>query len=291
MISYNTKEWLGIFRLHKADTFRKLLPLMFGIAAYTALLAFAEKEWLHLPDTSPVRNVITMHSLVGFALSMLLVFRTNSAYDRWWEGRKLWGALVNGSRNLALKLCPILDNNAEHKTFFASAIPTFAVALATHLRAEATKFEMDERPHPEIPDFDTRKHVPAQAASLIISRIYKLHREGVVAHEELLLMNGEMSSFMDICGACERIRNTPIPYAYSAFIKKFIFVYVVTLPFSLAFTLGYLSIPIVALIFYLLGSLELIAEEIEEPFGSDENDLPMDRLCKTIEKTVREILA
>ncbi len=104
-------------------------------------------------------------------------------------------------------------------------------------------------------------------------------------------MNGELSSFMDICGACERIRNTPIPYAYSAFIKKFIFVYVVTLPFSLALTLGYLSIPIVALIFYLLGSLELIAEEIEEPFGVDANDLPMDRMCKTIEKTVREILA
>jgi putative membrane protein len=104
-------------------------------------------------------------------------------------------------------------------------------------------------------------------------------------------MNAEMSSLIDICGACERIRNTPIPYSYSAFIKKFIFVYVATLPFSLAFTLGYLSIPVVALIFYLLGSLELIAEEIEEPFGADQNDLPMDRLCKTIEKTVREILA
>lgn len=291
MISYNTKEWLGIFRLHKADTFRKLLPLMLGIAAYATLLALIEKEWLHLPDTSPVKNVITMHTLVGFALSMLLVFRTNSAYDRWWEGRKLWGALVNNSRNLALKLCPILSGDAEQKSFFASAIPTFAVELAKHLRAEATKFEMDERPHPEIPDFDTRKHIPSQAAGLIISRIYKLHREGVVAHEELLLLNSEMSSFMDICGACERIRNTPIPYAYSAFIKKFIFVYVVTLPFSLAFTLGYLSIPVVALIFYLLGSLELIAEEIEEPFGADANDLPLDRMCKTIEKTVREILA
>lgn len=291
MITYNTKEWLGIFRLHKADTFRKLLPLIFGIAAYTALLAFAEKEWLRLPDSSPVKQIITMHSLVGFALSMLLVFRTNSAYDRWWEGRKLWGALVNNSRNLALKLCPILGKNEAQKAFFASAIPTFAVELMKHLRSEATKYEMDERPHPEIPDFDNAKHVPAQAAGLVISRIYTLHREGAIAHEELLLMNGEMSSLMDICGACERIRNTPIPYAYSAFIKKFIFVYVATLPFSLAFTLGYLSIPVVALIFYLLGSLELIAEEIEEPFGSDANDLPMDRLCKTIEKTVREILA
>lgn len=290
MISYNTKEWLGIFRLHKADTFRKLLPFILAIAAYTALMAIIEKEWLHLPDSSPLKNITSMHSLVGFALSMLLVFRTNTAYDRWWEGRKLWGSLVNNSRNLAIKLSPMLHSDGEHKAFFASAIPTFAIELMKHLRSAATKFEMDERPHPEIPDFNTARHVPAQAAQLIINRIYELHRKGVISHEELLLMNTEMSSLMDICGACERIRNTPIPYSYSAFIKKFIFVYVVTLPFGFTFTLGYLSIPVVALIFYILASLELIAEEIEEPFGSDQNDLPMDRLCKTIEKTVREIL-
>ncbi len=291
MISYNPKEWFGIFRLHKADTFRKLLPLILCIAAYTALIALLEKEWLSLADSSPLKNITSMHSLIGFALSMLLVFRTNTAYDRWWEGRKLWGALVNNSRNLALKLVPMLRANEAEKAFFASAIPTFAVQLATHLRSAASKFELDERPHPEIPDFDTARHVPAQAAGLVIGRIYELHRAGAITHEELLLMNGEMSSFMDICGACERIRNTPIPYSYSAFIKKFIFVYVITLPFGFSFTLGYWSIPVVALIFYILASLELIAEEIEEPFGSDQNDLPMDRLCKTIEKTVREILA
>ncbi len=291
MITYNTKEWLGIFRLHKAETFRKLLPFIVAIAIYTALITLLEKQWFTLRDNSPVKNIITMHSLVGFALSMLLVFRTNSAYDRWWEGRKLWGNLVNNSRNLALKLEPMLHEHEDEKSFFASAIPTFAVELLKHLRSPATKFEMDERPHPEIPNFDTGKHVPAQAASIIISRIHALHRNGHVGQAELLLVAGEMTSFMDICGACERIRNTPIPYSYSAFIKKFIFIYVVTLPFSFAFTLGYLSIPVVALIFYILASLELIAEEIEEPFGVDQNDLPMDRLCKTIEKTVREILA
>jgi putative membrane protein len=291
MITYNSKEWLGVFQLHKADTFRKLLPLMLGIGAYTWGLAWIEKEWLHLPESSPVKNVITMHSLVGFALSMLLVFRTNSAYDRWWEGRKLWGSLVNNSRNLALKLCPMLAHSPEQRAFFASAIPTFAVELMQHLRSAGSKFEMDERPHPEIPNFDTAKHVPSQAAGLIISRIYSLQKEGTISAEQMLLINGELTSLMDICGACERIRNTPIPYSYSVFIKKFIFVYVITLPFSLAFTLGYISIPVVAIIFYLLGSLELIAEEIEEPFGADQNDLPMDRLCKTIEKTVREILA
>ena len=290
MITYNTKEWFGIFRLHKSDTFRKLLPLILGIAAYTALIAALEKEWLRLPDNSPIKNITTLHSLIGFALSMLLVFRTNTAYDRWWEGRKLWGSLVNNSRNLAVKLVPMLQGREEEKAFFASAIPTFPVALMNHLRSDVTKFEMDERPHPEIPDFDTAQHVPAQAAGLIVGRVYELHRQGSIRAEELLLINGELSALMDICGACERIRNTPIPYSYSAFIKKFIFVYVITLPFGFALSLGYLSIPLVALIFYILGSLELIAEEIEEPFGADQNDLPMDRLCRTIEKTVREIL-
>ena len=291
MISYNSKEWLGVFRLTKGDTFRRLLPLMLGISAYTAGIAWLENDYLRLDENSPLKNVTTMHSLIGFALSMLLVFRTNTAYDRWWEGRRLWGALVNNSRNLALKIRPIIYSLEDERKFFASAIPTFAVSLMNHLRSEASTFELDEKPHPEIPDFDTAKHVPSQAAGLMIDRMYSLHRQGVVVHEELLMINPELTSFMDICGACERIRNTPIPYSYSAFIKKFIFIYVITLPFGFAFSLGYLSIPIVALIFYILGSLELIAEEIEEPFGQDPNDLPMPRLCRTIEKTVGEILA
>lgn len=290
MIYYNTKEWLGIFRLHKADTFRKLLPFIIAISVYTALIYFLEQKFFHLSEKNPLHNITSLHSLVGFALSMLLVFRTNTAYDRWWEGRRLWGALVNHSRNLALKLTTILSTHPEERAFFAAAIPRFAFELMTHLRAAATKVAMDENPHPEIPDFDRQAHVPAQAAKIIFERVQRLHRDKLLSPEDLLFINTELSSFMDVCGACERIRNTPIPYSYSAFIKKFIFIYVVTLPFGFSFSLGYLSIPIVALIFYILASLELIAEEIEEPFGADMNDLPMGRLCHTIQKTVQEIL-
>ncbi len=291
MISYNTKEWLSVFRLHKADTFRKLLPLILAIAVYTALISYLEQQYFNLEEDSPLKNITIMHTLVGFALSMLLVFRTNTAYDRWWEGRKLWGSLVNNSRNLALKLAPLLARDKDERAFFASAISRYAVELMVHLQATATRLEMDEKPHPEIPDFDHQLHVPAQAAGLIIQRIHKLRGTGLLSPEDLLLMNTELTSFLDICGACERIRNTPIPYSYSAFIKKFIFIYVITLPFGLSFTLGMLSVPIVALMFYILASLELIAEEIEEPFGADMNDLPMPRLCHTINKTVHEILA
>ena len=104
MIVYNTREWLGIFHLHKADTFRKLLPLIVFISLYTFVVAFLELHWFKVSEKSYVKNVPLMHSLLGFAISMLLVFRTNTAYDRWWEGRKQWGNLVNASRNMAIKL-------------------------------------------------------------------------------------------------------------------------------------------------------------------------------------------
>jgi putative membrane protein len=106
----------------------------------------------------------------------------------------------------------------------------------------------------------------------------------------LLFLNAEVQSFTDICGACERIKNTPIPYSYSVFIKKFIFFYIMTLPFGYVFQLGFYVIPVVAFVFYVLASLELIAEEIEDPFGGDENDVPTALLAKNINRHVAEII-
>lgn len=291
MITYDTKEWFSVFQLHKADTFRKLIPLMLFLSAYTMFVAFLELHWLHLSEKSFVRNIPLMHSLLGFAISMLLVFRTNTAYDRWWEGRKMWGSLVNTSRNMALKFNVLLpENDDQGREFFAMILPRFAVSMMQHLRREAVKFELDERPHPEIPDFDEDRHVPAQIAGLIYGKATQLYRDGIISGEQLLTVNNDITALMDICGSCERIRNTPIPYSYSAFIKKFIFVYVLTLPMGYVFSFGFMAVPVVAFIFYVLASLEVIAEEVEEPFGTDSNDLPMERLCTTIDHSVKGIL-
>jgi putative membrane protein len=105
------------------------------------------------------------------------------------------------------------------------------------------------------------------------------------------MLNPELTSFLDITGACERIKNTPIPYSYSVFIKKFLFFYILSLPLGFPLTLGYFTIPVVAFISYVLGSLEMIAEEIEDPFGKDENDLPMHKMADNIRKNVNDILA
>lgn len=293
MISYNPKDWVRfVFNFHKADTFRKLLPLMLVLAAYSWGIAYWELEYLKLSADSNLRNLSLLHNLLGFAISMLLVFRTNTAYDRWWEGRKQWGTLVNESRNLALKLNTMLPHDDQkNRSFFIQLIPRFAQELVYHLQSEETRLALDAQPHPEIPNFDRNKHVPNQVASLIVSRVHLLYKQGVIGGEQLFLLNKEVSAFLEICGACERIKNTPIPYSYSGFIKKFIFIYIATLPLGYVFNLGYLVIPVVVFVFYVLASLELIAEEIEDPFGKDANDLPMQRLTDTIGRNVREILS
>jgi len=292
MISYNPKDWLlFVFRFHKADTVRKLFPLIVIIAAYSALVVFMETRYLRIIQLEHAKNITMLHSLLGFAISMLLVFRTNTAYDRWWEGRKLWGSLVNNSRNLSIKLNSMLDHDdKKNRHFFQVLIAKFPVTLKMHLQSEITRLELDETPHPEIPDFDKTKHVPNQVAGLIMNKVTMLYREQKISGDQLIILNEELRSFLDICGACERIKNTPIPYSYSGFIKKFIFFYIITLPIGMVASLGYLTVPVVALIFYVLASLEIIAEEIEDPFGKDSNDLPMDRLCDTIARNSKEIL-
>ena len=294
MISYNPKDWFTfIFRFHKADTFRQLLPLIIGICIYSGIIAWAELEYWKLSDKSYVRNIPVMHTLLGFAISMLLVFRTNTAYDRWWEGRKLWGSLVNNSRNFAMKLNAILPAEEKgQRTFFRKIIPAYAYALHNHLNKEKTRIELfEEEDHKHLfQSIDHSKHVPNQTAMLMYQHIQQLYKENKITGEQLLFLNAELQSFTDICGACERIKNTPIPFSSSVFIKKFIFFYIMTLPFGYVFQLGFYVVPVVAFIFYVLASLELIAEEIEDPFGGDQNDVPTEVLAQNIHRHVAEIL-
>ena len=199
-----------------------------------------------------------MHSLMGFAISMLLVVCTNTAYDRWWEGRKLWGALVNNSRNLATKLSAILkEDDKNNRTFFGTIIPFFAYSLLNHRQQESTKTALcNEDDHGHIlSKIDQGKHIPNQVASQLFNRVYHLHQQGKINGDELIILNEELKSCNDLCGACERIRNTPIPFSYSGFIKKLIFIYVITLP-----------------------------------FGTDANNLPMGEIAANIKKHVQEIL-
>ena len=219
-------------------------------------------------------------------MSLLLAYRTNTAYDRWWEGRKLWGALVNNSRNLAIKLNAYLEEERD-KIYFKNLISTYAIVLSKHLMNEEVGLQLFEGLDLDI---EHHKHKPNQVASILFQRANNLYKTGQITGEQFIIINSELQSFAEICGACERIKNTPIPYSYNAFIKKFIFFFVMTLPFGFVFSLGYYVIPVVVFIFYVLASLELIAEEIEDPFGGDTNDLPIAKIAENIRKHVYEIM-
>jgi ion channel-forming bestrophin family protein len=285
MIAYNPKDWFSfLFKIHKADTVRRLLPMIFAIAAYAALIAWLELEYWQLSKEHAVKSITILHTLLGLVMSLLLVFRTNTAYDRWWEGRKLWGSL-------AIQLDAILpDEDHINRNYFKKLIPMYAQVLKDHLRSEKIRLELDQNEHPELKNLDTDKHVPNQVASLIFRKVNRLHTQGKISDPQYLNLKSELQSFTDICGACERIKNTPIPFSYSLFVKKFIFFYVMTLPFGYVLSMGYFVIPVVVFVFYVLASLELIGEEIEDPFGGDTNDLPVEKISANIKKHVAEIL-
>lgn len=293
MIVHDPHDWIKpVLDMHRSDSFRKSLLPMFIIGLVTAAIVFAEVRWLRLAESHPLKNITVVHTLLGFAISMLLVFRTNTAYDRWWEGRKLWGSLVNTSRNLAVNIAAYLrPDDEEGRALFAKLIGLFAAELRDHLLRERTRLELDEEPHPELPRIDRDKHVPAQVVSAMQQRVQRAYRDQEISGEQLIVLNQDIRSFLDICGACERIKNTPIPFSYSSFIKKFIVLYTITLPMGFAFTLGWYAVPAVMFIFYVLASLELIAEEIEDPFSGDHNDVPMMKISRMIEHNVKEILA
>jgi ion channel-forming bestrophin family protein len=180
MTTYDPSNWFKAMAFHRSDTFRKLWPWLALLGLYTAVVGYVEVNHLKLNKSSMVSNLPVMHSLLGFAISMLLVFRTNTAYDRWWEGRKLWGQLVNVSRNLAIKMAVYLPEDNATRSFFARVIGIFSFELKQHLQLEKTRLELDTIPHPEIPDFDRSKHVPAQVSLLMHQRMMRLHRDGQI---------------------------------------------------------------------------------------------------------------
>ncbi|WP_428654018.1 bestrophin family protein [Runella sp.] len=287
MISYNPKDWWKlIFAFHRSDTFRFLFPGIMGVAAYTSVIAYIENDVLH----ASFKNTTVVHSLVGFVLSMLLVFRTNTAYERWWEGRRLWGSFVNNSRNLALKLSAFLPKDHEKRAVFKALVTNYIHAAKEHLRAGVHPKSLIQTGKYDTDFYSQKKHVPNQIMGAIYQEITELYYTKIISGDQLIILNEELRSFSDNLGGCERIKRTPIPYAYSLFLKKVIFLYVFTMPIGFVIEFKYWASPIVAIIFYVFASIEVIAEEIEDPFGTDANDLPTDIIYGTIKENLNEIL-
>ena len=293
MVKYNPKDWFTfIFRFHKADTVRKLFPMIVAIAVYCLLVSLLEIKVIKISKESQLKNLSLIYSMLGFVISLLLVFRTNTAYDRWWEGRRLWGQLINCSRNLAIKIHQIIPAENVNYAQFQPLISYYAIALKCHLRNEFyIPPHDDEKINISTFQFKEHKHLPNQIANMLYKKLNDLYTHKQITDPQLLILDEEIKQFTEICGACERIKNTPIPYSYSAFLKKFIFFYIMLMPFAYVASLGYTIIPVTVFTFYVLTSIELIAEEIENPFGIDENDLPLEDMCKKIHRSTQEIFS
>ncbi len=287
MINYNPKSWLTlIFSIHKSDTLRILWKEIIYMILLTLFIAFIEIHFF--PEAVYLEKLVSVYQLIGFVISLLLVFRTNTAYDRWWEGRRKWGELVNDTRNFAIKINAMLQNEIE-RDFFARMTSNFAFAVKEHLRNGVDIDQLDLLPE-EKQQLINQNHVPIGIVSLLFNRLSELKKTGVISDGEYIILDKNLNAFMDSCGACERIKNTPIPFSYSLFLKKFIFIYVVTMPLAFVTIFGYFSAFIATFVFYVLVSMEVLAEEIENPFGYDDNDLPTDLLAENIKKSVYGIL-
>lgn len=287
MIQYNPKSWFSlIFDVYSRYVIRALFPLILFAGVLTSLLCFLFIDVMQIV----IIDTKAFHSILGVILGLFLVLRTNTAYDRWWEGRKLWGQLVNDTRQLAIKITTFLPEDAvEDRAFFKKMIPNITFAMKNHLRDSIMVGELDfgdEKIKKRIID---STHRPNIINKLLMERIVDINKRGLITADKLFILDKEVKGFTDIIGACERIKTTPIPYSYSMFIKKFLFIYCITLPMTFIGEFGYWSVILVVVAFYFLMSVELISEEIEDPFGKDINDLPLDELCVKIKKNIIEI--
>jgi ion channel-forming bestrophin family protein len=275
------RPWVAF---HNTPIFGRIWLVVAGITAYSGLVVLFDFYYLTAIPTVGAE----FHGFLGLILGLLLVFRTNTSYDRWWEGRKLWGQLVNDSRNLAIKVQTCVRADPREKQRLARWLVDFAVALKSHLRGggklrEVRSFQdhAGDEPH----------HVPAYIAARIYDQIESWRRNDQVGGFELLFLDQHAASLMNICGACERIQKSPISVSYRWFIRQLIAIYLITLPWGLIEHFHAWTIPAEAMLAYFMIGVELIAEEIEDPFGVSEDDLMLDDLCQTIDRSVTGILA
>lgn len=228
----------------------------------------------------------SLHGIIGLVLGLLLVFRTNSSYARWWEARKLWGKLVNISRNMAIKFRELTNFTKQELRELADLLVAFPEALRDHLR-EDDDFSM----FPQLEQIDPPpRHIPAYIADLIYRRVISWKRTGMIDGDELRIIDSETRELMEICGACERIRRTRLSPSYRTFVRHCITLYLITLPWGLVKEFELWTVPMTVIMAYFMIGIEVIAHSVEEPFGLDEDDLDLDGLCITIRSTVNEIL-
>ncbi|MCU0517656.1 MAG: hypothetical protein MUC60_12505 [Oscillatoria sp. Prado101] len=263
---------------------RVLLCAFFGFII-SALFHF--KFTVSWPVLGFVPNII---------LGLLLVFRTNTAYERFWEGRRLWGNITISVRNLARQIWIAVDEkdpqDAANKVRALRLLVAFAVATKLHLRNEPLNSELEALIPPEqYVKLKDMNNPPLEVAFWIGDYLQKQYERGCLDSYQLTSMYKLLDDLVGALSGCERILRTPMPLAYAIHLKQLLLIYCLFLPFDMVSKLNWWTAPVVALVSFMLFGIEEIGVEIENPFGRDPNDLPLDTLCATMRRNIEDIIS
>jgi ion channel-forming bestrophin family protein len=285
MIDYDPHDW----RSHFFDYRGSLLPEIVG---RTALCVLWSAAVVVLHEWYPLLGVpATVHAMTGFALGLLLVIRTNSSYDRFWEGRKLWGSIINDTRNLGRLASSSLRNDPDLLRQILLWTMAFPVASMNVLRGQCGigKFE-SQLPVDEVRQVVGSNHCALAVARQITRLLIDARNRGVLSEYLFVALDNNVQLLVQYVGGCERIHRTPLPFAYVVHLRRAVLFYCYTLPFGLVRDFEWWTIVATLLVAYIFFGIEEIGVEIEDPFGSDENDLPLERFCDTIQRNLSEML-
>jgi putative membrane protein len=243
----------------------------------------------------PVYQPIFESVIPSIVLGLLLVFRTNTANDRFWEGRKCWGSMVNDTRNLARQIWVSIDEinpeDKDKKIAVLNLVVAFSVATKLHLREEPVNSELEELVrHSRYLKLKNMNNPPLEIAFWIGDYLEKQYNRNCLNTYQLISLQNLLNNLVDSLGACERILKTPIPLAYAIHLKQLLLLYCFLLPFQLVESLRWGTGLITALVSFTLFGIEAIGLEIENPFGYDANDLQLDGICKTMKRNIDDLI-
>lgn len=283
------KRWFrGAFRF-KYSIFHDVWEKALFFAIFSLIICILHS--LGFPVQKPVLSAL----IPTIVLGLLLVFRTNSANDRFWEGRKLWGGIVNNLRNLTWQIWVNIKEDTiedrEQKIEILNLLTIFAIATKNHLRSEGVSEEMIPLLSPYYyHHLQTSQHLPLQIATYLGEYLQHEYQKKHLSEYQLTQMQTLINQLIDMVGGCERILKTPIPNSYSIHLKQLLLIYCLVLPFQLVGEIRWGTIPFVAVVSYVIYGIEAIALEIENPFGRDKNDLPLDQICQGINQNIQDFI-
>ncbi|QSW88852.1 MULTISPECIES: bestrophin family protein [Flavobacterium] len=288
MIIKKKENWFKMLFEWKGSVLPQLLPRLFLLFLFSLLIVYYKSFLLEYNlHINPA-----IFTLFGIALAIFLGFRNNVSYDRFWEGRKLWGALLNDTRSLARQSITLLntENDKAESQKFIQLLIAFVYALKHQLRHTNPDKDFDRLISSDLKEQLQNIHFkPIAILKELGLWVKKAKAEGRIDGFAQLAFEENLNKLSDIVGGCERIASTPIPYTYSVLLHRTVYIYCFILPFGFVETLGWITPFVIVFIAYTFVALEAIADELEEPFGLQPNDLALDTMSLMIENTLLEL--